>query len=1373
MSTSAKPGLGRKVLKIAGIVFGCVLGLLLVGTILLLTLLEPYAERYVKKQVVEASEGRYQLDFDAIHINLLSTTIRLRNLHLYPDSGRHQQQLAAGEASTLLLEVRSPELVIGQINLLDLLFKDRLHLRILRLEQPEITLLLDKRAAEQEDTGEPAEEGSGNPLPDFLKRMRVDDLHIPDATIRYLVRENRIVPKYIFPQLSFRLLGMELRELDQPDHTRMFDADDLQLSFSNFAYQTRDSVYHGHMGNFSYSSKKGELLVENFLLQGDEAANLARGSVEASPLLLALGSERLRITGMDLVEAYQRKELLITGIALENARVELLNNPAIPATTGEMPDLNEFYENLMEWVRVIAIEEFSLSKAAFKYHSRELGEMATIHALRQLDLSLHSIRLDSSTLFMPKDTFPVNDIHLKAQGYAYQHPRSPYFVDIGQLELSTADQFLQLDSLDVRGDWQKNDRLKQLPGDEAHFIVYNLKTPRIRISALDPIRAYQQSGLEVGSLEVSRPVFDILYDKQVEPPDIDSLYIHTYYALSDYIKFLQLGELRLQDASYTQHIKERRVSRLQKLEQATLVLQGIVLDSVYIFRGEPRLPLQEISLRARNYSMRTPDSTQRLQLGSLRYSSREQELSARKLVLAADPRANDRQKPAGEASPRLLDLSTPLFRVRGLDLIGDLNSGRLAIDEILLSEPQIALLQDRDVLPGTPDQDPQEASKVLFELFDPITVKTIWIEEGTVSYREKRDAVVRTQQLEQVSVSVSGLHLNPEALSSLEEALPLEDIRLTASDYSYRSPDSLYTIRLDSLHYSSRLQQLTARLFDVSYDPEVHAQRKAKNLAGASRNLFDIQARQFSISGFDLVRAYNSGVYHMEEMLLKNPQVSILQDQNVALRQDQLAAKEAGPAKTAAAADAAAEDDAAADATAADGEPDDDAAADEPAPAGDAPEQEGGETEQAEESNEAMEQTMEQLAEFVESFRVERLAIEEGAFEFSILEDTIQRSQKVDYVSLVLDNLRLVSLEATDPLEMFALDDLGLHIRDYSMLTADSLYAFRIGEIHNSLNSQTLTIDSITLEPLFLIEEYPDKLEYAADRVELKVAGIQVTGFDLGAFFNEQSLLAGRVLIGESEVDFYRDNRVDQDPDRYPPTLQKMLRDLPYTVRIDTVLMEKGKIVYSEISPKGVEPGVLTLADTRIEILNVTNDSLALQQNDVATVKGVSMLMAESLLKADFRFHLNHPRDLYTYEGSLEPMPFDAFNPLFEKLMHVRMESGKINKATFSVTADKDLAQGELRFRYNRLQLQLLNKEEDKNPGLLLNAGTWLINNVVIRSNNPSRLLNNFRLGEIEVERDYQKSAFNHMSSAMMSGMTSSLMPGFIERLLNTFIDLP
>lgn len=1304
MAQPAKAGLVRKVLKIAGVVLGCLMGFMLIATILLLTVLEPYAARYLKKQVEEKTGGLYTLAFDAIQINLLTTTVTLRNVHFYPDSATHRRQQESGKAGRSLFEVETPQVEIANINLIEALFNNRISIGTVFVDRPEITQALAESGQKDADAGRKGNKA----IPGFMESLRIGEINIPDATYRYLVLGEQKIPQHEVPHVSFLVKELRLDSLGREDYTPMFQVDDIQVRVRNYAYHSPDSVYAIQVGLFTYSSRQAELVAEAVVIRANHQANLALPPDKANRSTYDLMAPRLQITGLDVAAAYRTKQLRTDQILLENPALDILVNTAIPAT-AESPELTDLYENVSPYLKEIGVKELRITGGNLTFRNKRQG-ITIFHEIERTYITLQAVQIDSSTLFTPKDNFFAGQILISTASYTYQHPHSPHAIKVGSMEWSTRGNYVRADSLRILGDWNKNDRLKQI--DKALHTVYNLDVPRLRLRNVDLIQAFQTSRLAIGSIEVEHPVLDVLLDQNVAAADSKAEVQNTYRAVSDFVTELGIGEIRVKDASFTQQVRKRNVSRVQNLEHASLVATGLKLDSAFIYHSEQQLPLEEVVVTAHDYTYWMPDNTYTFTLNSLRYSTREQELTARSIGILSDSQAHNRRKRIDNNARRsLYDVSASQFRVTGLDVIKAMRTGRLEVDQVTLRHPDLGILVDRNI-PATPSgQNQQPAGHDLFSIVNPVTVNTLRLENGTLTYREKREEIIHTHVLEQASAIVIGLNLAPAKLFNLENALPMQDMILTASDYTYRSPSGIYTLALDSLHYSSRQQELIARSIVVDADKEVNECLTLQNRDKAARNLFDISAARFRITGLDLIQVYETGQFTMTEMLFTEPEVTILQDQNVPVR--------------------------------------------------------GQNAEKGKDSaNEN--KAMEQVAGLLEIFRVQNLRINDGAFTFNILQDTIRTSHKVAHVSADIDQLRLISLEATEPLNMFDMDDISVLVRDYSYRLPDSLYTFEVGEIRTSLRDPSLYIDSLRLLPLYTKEEHAGRLQYAQDRFEITVPGIELQGVNLRALFNNQDIIVARAHINHPVVDIYRDNRVAQDPNRRPLTLQRMLRQAEFYIKADTIALEGGKVTYSEIAPNGVEPAVLTLDDTIMDLINITNDSALISQNKFATVHASTQLMGESNLNVHFSLHLDHPEDLYTYAGTLEPMDFAAFNPLFEKLLFVRIESGHINKVEFSVKATEAIAEGQMRFSYDDLKIQLLNKEDPDNPDFLLKVGSWLVNHLVIKSNNPAGS-GSLREGDIKVDRNYHRSVFNHISKAMMDGIVSSLMPPLMKRLVDTF----
>ena len=108
----------------------------------------------------------------------------------------------------------------------------------------------------------------------------------------------------------------------------------------------------------------------------------------------------------------------------------------------------------------------------------------------------------------------------------------------------------------------------------------------------------------------------------------------------------------------------------------------------------------------------------------------------------------------------------------------------------------------------------------------------------------------------------------------------------------------------------------------------------------------------------------------------------------------------------------------------------------------------------------------------------------------------------------------------------------------------------------------------------------------------------------------------------------------------------------------------------------------------------------------------------------------------------------------------IRIEEGHINKMEFNADADRDYSTGTMVLNYDDLKLSFLKndaKSGHEDLGLLSSLA-----NVVIRSFNPAKNSNNSaEPAEIFFERDKNKSIFNYMAKSMISGIKSTVIPGF------------
>ena len=1306
MTSTEKISTKRKILKVVGIVATSILSLILIMSVLLLTVLEPYAERMLKKQVSKKSKGLYDLDFDDLDINLITSTVRLNNANLKFDSAIHEKQKKNGEATPFLLSIKTKELEIAGINVLAYLLNSTIDISSILIDRPEAKVIHDSDVPQKKNKKQ-------KNISDIATSFGIGNFNLKDGGISYYQYSKPSSAVYQIPQLNLRISDFQADHLDRKDIIKMIDMDDFYVSLENQSFTTGNKSYDFYFDLFEYSMADQELTIKAFSAIGDHT-KMSRPMI-APEIRVSL----FKLVGLNLLKALKTKELVLKELLIDDTYVELLEIPDLDITVYDV------YRGLSTLFETTKIDHLNIDRSAVSMYSRANREVL-IQKIEQVDLSIEDVLFDSLSVFDARNNLALQDLDLTIQNYILTPENNPHTFKLARMEMRTKEDLLRLENLSLIPDIKENKASAQL---------MDIQIPEIVFDGIDMIRAFEHSNLSIEKIAIPHATASIT--KAFEKASSSSGFSPEamYKGFSFYVQELSIDELLVANVDFSQYASERKTHRLNHVEQGKLQVKGFHFDSIMAHQNTKQAPIQEINFELQRYQYHNADQSKSVGVGPVTYTTDKEFLSIRDFVF----KSYAERVEGGIDSTIILGKN---LSVSHLNLLEAFNNGKLEIDEILLQRPYVFVSREaRGNKPSSPTNKNTQgmSAEALFKWVNPITVSSIRVVDGEADYAQRLNEVLNFQRLQGFSVDIEQLDLRPETLRKTEQIIPVENITLKATNYKFQSPDSIYTVTLDSLFYGSKRKYLTAQFFELSPDYALHHYRVENEIENAYSNLFEISTDQFSITDFDLITAYNTDSYLFGEIVLSSPEVAIIQDKKVVRYQHRMDTvnKRFGEKRKA-----------------------------------------SGEKDSAEKENnnpETLNESLQnQIDKYVDLFKIDALRIEEAKFLFQILkEDSIRSSQELDYLSLLIENLQLGDLDAYDLTDLFLVDDIDLLLKDYNFVMPDSLHELRVDRLHASLAGQYIHIDSVHFEPLFLVDEYADKLEYANNRFDVSVGDINLEGIRFNEFFDNQNYIVEKLLINELRGSVYRDSRVEQNPSRNPKTVQQFVKDLPIPIQLDTFQLQNGVFIYSEVSEKGSGTGVTTLTNMDVQIINITNDSLVYVLNDEMTVNGSTNFLNESKLTLDFVFHMNHPDDLYTYNGHLDQMKFEALNPLFTNLLFVKMESGEIEKIDFSVTANKYNSSGMMRFFYNDLSFRLLNKDDPGNPGIWLKAANWSLNHLLIKSNNPGRLFNSYREGYIEVERNRSKSIFNHMGRSVLSGFVSSTIPQPLESIVELFVDVP
>ncbi|HEV8084919.1 MAG TPA: DUF748 domain-containing protein [Chitinophagaceae bacterium] len=293
-----------------------------------------------------------------------------------------------------------------------------------------------------------------------------------------------------------------------------------------------------------------------------------------------------------------------------------------------------------------------------------------------------------------------------------------------------------------------------------------------------------------------------------------------------------------------------------------------------------------------------------------------------------------------------------------------------------------------------------------------------------------------------------------------------------------------------------------------------------------------------------------------------------------------------------------------------------------------------------------------------------------------------------------------------------------------------------------------LNMGSVTYNPSVSRDSMISSNPYQIDYLNFNSGNTTLYGFDLLKYFNENSLAIQKASFNDPTITIYRD--------KFPPFLEgvrkglltEKINSISFPVSINQININDGKVSYTEKNEKNRLEGTLLLTHLNGDIFNIKNyrnepkDSLSLT------------LAGRMLDEASFDLKLNQsytdPLQGFTMALKIEPTSLAFLNPLLAPLSDVKFTSGKIDKLEMNAIGNENSAQGEMKFYYHDLHVQLLKNGGTVKTGLLKKTESNLVNFFILKNNNSSRT------GLVYFERLKDRSFFNYLNKIIFSGVITS-----------------
>lgn len=392
----------------------------------------------------------------------------------------------------------------------------------------------------------------------------------------------------------------------------------------------------------------------------------------------------------------------------------------------------------------------------------------------------------------------------------------------------------------------------------------------------------------------------------------------------------------------------------------------------------------------------------------------------------------------------------------------------------------------------------------------------------------------------------------------------------------------------------------------------------------------------------------------------------------------------------------------------------------------------------------------------LESLDLESIRIVDGNFYLS--ERDKEPFLFSDNYNLELTGITVILDEKFNISEDLGFDEGMVRLEENKFLLPGELYTLTTGAIELDYSDSLLAITDFMLKPNFTKKEFGWKNGSQTDRFDVKVDSIIASDIHTSAIFEKLEVNIGNIRIVNPEINIYRDKNVPFDFSKYPKLPHQAITSLKLPMLIDSIDIVGINLQYEEVPEKKDVPGIISLKDGAVKVINVSNEEAAIFQEEIMKVKGDFMLQGKAPLEVTVNFPLAQLHGEFSYNGSVGPIQLKELNTMIGPALGINALTGQLDEFSFNMYGSESEALGTVKFYYSDLSVEILKKaEEGKEQG----SRSFIsgLANTVVRKDNPHAK----KPGKIAIayfERDMNKGVVNLLLKPLTESMVNTLTPG-------------
>ncbi len=320
----------------------------------------------------------------------------------------------------------------------------------------------------------------------------------------------------------------------------------------------------------------------------------------------------------------------------------------------------------------------------------------------------------------------------------------------------------------------------------------------------------------------------------------------------------------------------------------------------------------------------------------------------------------------------------------------------------------------------------------------------------------------------------------------------------------------------------------------------------------------------------------------------------------------------------------------------------------------------------------------------------------------------------------------------------------------------DSIYYSPNHFYHLSANRLKTINKGVSITKLALVPEYSrrqflKKIPKEKDLYTVTTDSLRIKNIKWG--FNEDILFfnCSNLILDKLSANIYR-GKMPADDLKKKHLYNKLLRDIPFPLRIDTLSLNNSKIVYEEEMDFSKGAGVVTLDRFNMKASPVQS-GFGLTKMEDLKIKINCRFMEDSPLNVNWSLNVLDKSDGFHIAGKIRNLNMTKLYPFAKPYMNASV-TGVFDEMAFDFTGNDEVSKGNLDLKYHDLKVTIYKKEIPKKKSKFKS----FLANLFVK--NDSKGQKDSKVSEkdvktiaVEVERIPEKSFYNFLWRNIMEGL--------------------